>query len=62
MTPKTESSRARKAARAALSLTYQGQPCRHGHAMRYTANALCVDCAKHRRALQTELERDARNG
>lgn len=61
MTPKTLSSLARKAARAAQSLTYYGQPCRHGHLIRYTANALCVDCAKDRRARQTAIEKESRN-
>lgn len=60
MKPLTQARQARAAARKALSLTYQGQPCNRGHVTRYTANALCVTCAKARRAEQTLAEKDAR--
>lgn len=60
MNPLTLSRRNRAQARAAHVLAYQGQPCRKGHVTRYTANALCVECAKARRAEQTAIERDAK--
>lgn len=60
MNPLTQARRNRAAARLARSLTYTGQPCNRGHVLRYTANALCVCCAKARRAEQTLAEKDAR--
>lgn len=60
MKPKTLSTIARATARATRSATYTGQPCQHGHLIRYTANALCVACALARRAEQTAQEKDSR--
>lgn len=46
--------RARKEALESGAITYQGAPCAHGHSgIRYTANRLCVSCAKARRKRQT---------
>ena len=40
---------ARAVARFDESSTYQGRPCRHGHAgRRYTANGVCIECDKAR--------------
>ena len=60
MNPLTLARQARATARALSARTYTGQPCNRGHVTRYTANALCVECAKVRRAEQTAIEKDAR--
>lgn len=62
MSPKTAATLARKAALASHTPTYTGQACPMGHVTRYTVNRLCVDCAKARRAAQTETERNTRKG
>lgn len=62
MNPRTAAILARKAAITLQAPTYTGQACHMGHVTRYTANRLCVDCAKARRAAQTEIERNTRKG
>lgn len=57
MNSRTAAILARKAALAASAATYTGQPCNLGHVTRYTANRLCVECAKARRAIQTDKAR-----
>lgn len=52
MSPKAQAIAARKAALAASIITYTGQACPQGHVTRYTANRLCVQCAKARRSWQ----------
>ena len=61
MNPLTLARQARATARALSARTYTGQPCNRGHVTRYTANALCVTCAKARRAEQTQAARDLRD-
>ena len=61
MNPKTQAILARRAALASGARTYDGQACTRGHVIRYTANRLCVDCAKARRAEQTAQEKESRH-